>query len=148
MKTRIDALRRVVAVLLQITIPGWIGGYLALLMTLAMAPNIAQSGKMPPPWFFVIVGGAVVGFLTWLIGLIADRVSLRRLVLTVIFSALGLTVSFVLVHFLGPFMGYLRSKDLDFLPFLAVLAAPLAGAMAGYYWLWGKLRVEGAQSAG
>jgi hypothetical protein len=42
----------------------------------------------------IIFGGAVVGFLAWLFGLIADRISLIRLVLTVIMSMLGLTASF------------------------------------------------------
>jgi hypothetical protein len=100
------------------------------------------------PQLFVILGGAIVGFLTWFIGLIADRAFLRRLVLTVILSVLGFTLSFVLVHCADYYKDYLRSTGFfgfkGGLHFFAVIAGPLVGAMFGCYWLWGKLRTKSA----
>jgi hypothetical protein len=71
---QMNDLRRVVAVMLQVVMPGCIGAFLAFLMTGIML-GLGSSRPLLP---FVFFAGPVVGFLTWLFGLIADRASGER----------------------------------------------------------------------
>ena len=144
-------LRRVVAVLLQIVIPGCIGAALSVMMVFVM---FYPEGSPPSPVPILVFGGPVVGFLTWLFGLIADRASVERLVVTVFCALLGFIVSLFL-YFSGHWLPPTRADDLaeplalalylaTVVGFMLAIAAPLAGALAGYYWvwrLWGKLRI-------
>jgi hypothetical protein len=119
---------------LQIVIPGSICFYLVLWMGLGagMSPHPDRIGLLP----LVVLGGAVIGVLVWLIGLIADRASLVRLALTVALSILALSALFLV----DP--GLWTRVVPDALVYAAI-AAPLVGALAGYYWLWHKLHTEG-----
>jgi hypothetical protein len=120
--------------LLQIVIPAAIAVWLTIVMGFAV-----QRGPPVETPAMIILGGAVIGLFAWLPGLIVDRASLNRLVLTVALSILGVTVSVLL----------LGAMVLSFLPgaksplMFFVAAPPLAGAMAGYYWPWRKPHVEG-----
>lgn len=132
---------RRLALLLQVIVPGPIGLYLAYAMALGLPANPTNPPR-DELLLMIIFGGAVIGFLAWLLGLIADRISLTRLVLTVIMSMLGLTSSFLLIEaaILAP-LWVPRSwaaRDPPLVPLALIcgaLATPLAGAMAGYYWL-------------
>lgn len=132
---------RWLALLLQVIIPGAIGFYLAYAMALGLPANPTNPPR-DELLLMIIFGGAVVGFLAWLLGLIADRISLIRLVLTVIMSMLGLTVAFLLIEaaILAPLWAP-RSWAAGEPPVVLLaltfgaFATPLAGAMAGYYWL-------------
>jgi hypothetical protein len=136
-------LRRVVAVLLQVVIPGCIGAFLAFVMAGVMSSMKGNPGAILP---FVVFAGPVVGFLTWLFGLIADRASGERLLLTVLCATLGFLVSFLVLFF---FLAMATaSPDVAQSLALAIaatvggilaLAAPVAGALAGYHWV-GKQR--------
>jgi hypothetical protein len=136
---------RWLALLFQVIIPGPIGFYLAYAMALGV-PATPARGEIP---LIVILGGAVIGVLTWISGLIADRMSLTGLVLTIILSMLGLLVSYLLIEalVLAPLWAprSWASREQPAVPFLmliyAPLAAPLAGAMAGYYLPWRTPRV-------
>jgi hypothetical protein len=141
------------ALLLQVIFPGAIGLYLAYAMALGLPANPTNPPR-DELLLMIIFGGAVIGFLAWLLGLIADRISLIRLVLTVITSMLGLTVSFLLIEVAifaplwvpwswapwAPWASWApwaaREPPVLMLALIcAALATPLAGAMAGYYWL-------------
>ncbi len=134
-------LRRVVAVLLQVVIPGCIGAFFTFVVAGTMSTLRSPLDPLP----FVVLAGPVVGLLTWLFGLIADRGSGERLLLTVLYSALGCMVSYLLLlfgHWLQP-----RPYIAPPVPFALAIAigvgtllAPIAGAMAGYYWVRGKQR--------
>jgi hypothetical protein len=143
-----DDLRRVAAVLLQIVIPGGIGAALTLMMAFVM---FYPEGTPPSPAPIVVFGGPLVGFLTWLFGLIAHRASGERLVVTVLCAALGFIVS-LLLYFSGRWLPPLPRHAGDLaeplglalylaavVGFMLAIAAPLAGALAGYYWVWRKL---------
>jgi O-antigen/teichoic acid export membrane protein len=136
------------AVLLQIVIPGAIGAALTGLMAFVM---FYPEGTPPSPAPIFILGGPVVGFLTWLFGLIADRASRERLAMTVLCAALGFFVAFLLYLFLRwvPHRPGVAAAALSLVVAVA-FALPIAGAMAGYYWLWGKLRrnIEAAENEG
>jgi hypothetical protein len=132
---------RWLALLLQIVVPGAIGLFLAYGMALGLPAN-PTNPRRDELLLMILFGGAVIGFLAWLLGLIADRISLIRLVLTVITSVLGLTVSFLLIEaaILPPLLAYLpwaaREPPVVQLALICgAFATPLAGAMAGYYWL-------------
>src|SRR5262245_44340813 len=88
------------ALLLQVIIPGASGLYLAFAMAFGLHASPANLPKRAGDdlALIIILGGAVIGFLAWLFGLIADRISLIRLVLTVLLSMLGLTVSYLLIE--------------------------------------------------
>ena len=120
---------RWLALLLQVIIPGAIGLYLAFAMAFGLHANPAKRAREELA-LMIILGGAVIGFLAWLFGLIADRLSLIRLVLTVLLSMLGLTVSYLLIE------ASLLAPAWVFPVLFPALATPLAGAMAGYYWPW------------
>ena len=124
---------RWLALTLQIAIPGTIGFYLAFAMGWGLSEVPERAEGLP----LIVGGGAVIGFLAWLLGLIVDRVSVIRLVLTVALSMLGLTVSYLLLG------AMLRTRALPALLVYTAFAAPLVGAIVGYYWLWSKLHVEG-----
>src|SRR5262249_25652852 len=85
---------RWLALLLQVVIPGCIGAFLTLVMTSEFGATVLTIGPSLIP-VIIILGGAVIGFLAWLPGLIVDRTSLRRLRLTVVLSILGVTASFL-----------------------------------------------------
>ena len=85
---------RWLALLFQVIMPGPIGCYLAYAMALGM-PATAARNEIP---LIIILGGAVIGVLTWISGLITDRMSLTGLVLTVALSMLGLLVSYLLIE--------------------------------------------------
>jgi len=132
---------RWLALLLQVIVTGAIGLYLAYAMALGLPANPTNPPR-DELLLMIIFGGAVIGFLGWLLGLIADRISLIRLVLSVIMSMLGLTVSFLLIEvaILAPLWPPLswaaREPPVVQLAFVCgAFATPLAGAMAGYYWL-------------
>jgi hypothetical protein len=135
----LNDLRRVAAVLLQVVIPGCIGAFL----TFVMAGIISTLGTPLLP--FVVFAGPVVGFLTWLFGLIADRASGERLLLTVLFATLGFLVS-CLVFLSSSWLQFRADAAQPLVSALAILVgagwllAPLAGAMAGYYWVGRKQR--------
>jgi hypothetical protein len=129
------------ALLLQVIFPGAIGLYLAYAMALGLPANPTNPPR-DELLLMIIFGGAVIGFLAWLLGLIADRISLIRLVLTVITSMLGLTVSFLLIEaaifapLWVPWSWAAREPPVLMLALIcAALVTPIAGAMAGYYWL-------------
>src|SRR5262245_17657611 len=123
-----ESTMRWLALLLQIIVPGAIGLYLAFAMALGLPANPANPAR-DELLLMIIFGGAVIGFLAWLLVFIADRISLIRLVLTFVMSMLGLALSFLLIEaaILAPVLGVLA--------LFPALAAPLAGAMAGYYLL-------------
>lgn len=134
---------RVVAVLVQVVIPGCIGAFLTFVMahlTLDMEP-----GAILP---FVVFAGPVVGFLTWLFGLIADRASGERLLLTVLCATGGFLVSFLVLfssqQWLPPRPDVAQplGSALAIAGAVGSLLAPLGGAMAGYYWVRGKQRPD------
>jgi hypothetical protein len=137
---------RWLALLFQVILPGPIGLYLAYAMLLGMPATSARS-EIP---LIVILGGAVIGVLTWISGLIADRMSLIGLVLTIALSMLGLLVSYLLVEvaLLAPLWAPRSwlAREPPTVPLLimiyAPLAAPLAGAMAGYYLPWRRPRAQ------
>jgi hypothetical protein len=112
---------------MQIVIPGSIGAYLVLMMGMGMSEGSGREGVLA----VIVGGGAVIGLLVWLLGLIAAPASRIRLVWTAALSMLGLAVSYSLIE------ATLRAGEspLGSLLFFGALAAPLAGAMAGYYWL-------------
>jgi hypothetical protein len=141
-----DELRRVAAVVLQFVIAGCIGAVLSLMMVFVM---YYPEGSPPSPVPILVFGGPVVGFLTWLFGLIADRPSVERLVVTALCAALGFIVS-ILLYFSGRWLPPIRASDLaeplglavylaTLVGFTLAVAAPLAGALAGYYWAWRAL---------
>jgi hypothetical protein len=130
---------RWVALLLQVILPGPIGFYLAYAMVLGL-PATSARGEIP---LIIILGGAVIGILTWIAGLIADRMSLTGLLLTIALSMLGLTVSYLLIEAVvlaplwAPRSWLARDAPVAGLMLIyATLAAPLAGSMAGYYLPW------------
>ena len=93
--------------------------------------------------------GAVIGVLTWISGLIADRMSLTGLVLTIALSMLGLLVSYLLIEavLLAPLWApqSWAAREQPAVPLILIytaLAAPLAGAMAGYYLPWRRRRAQ------
>jgi hypothetical protein len=120
---------RLLVVLVQIALQGTIGSSLAYVMALGMA--MAPAADRTEIALMVIFGGLAVGFLTWLFGLLVDRISFLRLVLTVAFSMLGLFASYLIV---APMLW----RPPVWPAIFAAVATPLLGAMAGYYWLWGK----------
>jgi hypothetical protein len=121
---------RGLTLLLQIVIPAVVAVSVAIGMGLVMG-----SGGIATWILAVIVIGAVIGFFVWLPGLIVDRASLSRLVLTVALSILGGTGTALMALF---FHGSQSP-----LIFFASYAVPIGGAMAGYYWSWRKPHVEG-----
>jgi hypothetical protein len=133
---RINDLRRVVAVLLQVVFPGCIGAFLAYLM----AGTMFGLGSSRPLLPFVFFAGPVVGFVTWLFGLIADRASGERLLLTIIYATLGFLMSYSVIVFSDwPSHPAGAAQPPEWTLAIAVaVGAPLAGAMAGYYWAWRK----------
>jgi hypothetical protein len=92
----------------------------------------------------------VIGVLTWISGLIADRMSLTGLVLTITLSMLGLLVSYLLIEavLLAPLWAprSWAAREQPAVPLLiliyAPLAAPFAGAMVGYYLPWRRPRAR------
>ena len=74
-----------------------------------------------------------------------DRASIMRLSLTVAGSILGLTVSYLLFEYTrwAEVSAPLLHVTTGPLAYLAIFPAPPAGALAGYYWLWPKLQVDG-----
>jgi hypothetical protein len=140
-----ESVMRWLVLLLQVMMPGPIGLYLAYAMALGMPATPARN-EIP---LIIILGGAVIGLLTWISGLIADRVSLTGLVLTIALSMLGLMASYLLIEtaLLAP-LWVPRSWATQEPPVVllalvcAALVAPLAGAMAGYYLPWRKPRVQ------
>jgi len=136
---------RWLALLFQVIMPGPIGFYLAYAMALGM-PATAARNEIP---LIIILGGAVIGVLTWICGLITDRVSLTGLVLTIALSMLGLLVSYLLIEavLLAPLWAprSWATREQPAVPLIliyAALAAPLAGAMAGYYLPWRRPRAQ------
>ena len=132
---------RWLALLLQVIFPGAIGLYLGYAMALGLPANPTNPPR-DELLLMIIFGGAVIGFLAWLLGLIADRISPVRLLLTVIMSMLGLTLSFLLIEaaILAPLWvpqsWAARESPAVLLALICgAFATPLAGAMAGYYWL-------------
>lgn len=121
------------ALLLQIMMAGPIGFYLAYAMMLGLP---ATSGRNEIP-LIIILGGAGIGLLAWIPGLIADRVSLSRLVLTIALSMLGLLVSYLLVEATVSVPPWVPQSVIYGVPL-----APLAGAMAGYYWREPRTQAE------
>jgi hypothetical protein len=110
-------------------------------MALGMPATPARN-EIP---LIIILGGAVIGLLTWISGLIADRASLTGLVLTIALSMLGLTVSYLLIEtaILAPLWApRFGMRDTPMVLFFAALPAPLAGAMTGYYLPWRKPRAQ------
>ena len=136
---------RWLALLFQVIMPGPIGFYLAYAMALGMPATTARN-EIP---LIIVLGGVVIGLLTWIAGLIADRVSLTGLVLTITLSMLGLIVSYLLIetallapHWV-PRSWAAREPPVVLLALIgAALAAPLSGAMAGYYLPWRKPRAQ------
>lgn len=136
---------RWLALLFQVILPGPIGFYLAYAMALGVPATPARD-EIP---LIIILGGAVIGVLTWIAGLIADRMSLTGLVLTITLSMLGLLVSYLLIeatvsapHWV-PRSRAARDPPVVLLTMIyAALAAPLAGAMAGYYLPWRRPRAQ------
>lgn len=124
---------RWLAALLQIGIPGPIGAYLALAMGMGMSEGPGRSSILT----VIVVGGAVIGLLVWLLGLIAAPASRIRLVWTVALSSLGFLVSYLLIEEI------VRGSPVSVVLFYPALAAPLVGAMAGYYWPRRGPRAEG-----
>jgi hypothetical protein len=129
------------ALSLQVIVPGAIGLFLAYSMALGLPANPTTPPRDELLVMFIF-GGAVIGFLAWLFGLIVDRISLIRLALTVIMSMLGLAASFLLIEaaILAPLWApqswAAREPPVVLLALIcAALATPLAGAIAGYYWL-------------
>jgi len=125
--------------MLQAVIPGCVGAF----VTFVMAGVVFPLTTTPLP--FVVFGGLVVGFLTWLFGLVADRASGERLLLTVLYAALGFLVSYLLLlswHWLQPRADVAQPlvSALAIAVAIGAVLAPLAGAMAGYYWVAGKQR--------
>jgi len=136
---------RWLALLLQVIMPGPIGFYLAYAMALGMPATPARN-EIP---LIIILGGVVIGLLTWISGLIADRLSLTGLVLTITLSMLGLMASYLLIEtaLLAPLWvprsWAAREPPVVLLALIcAALSAPLAGAMAGYYLPWREPRVQ------
>jgi hypothetical protein len=126
---------RWLALLFQVIIPGPVGFYLAYAMALGMPATPARN-EIP---FIIILGGAVIGVLTWISGLIADRMSLIGPVLTIAFSMLGLLVSYLLIEavLFAPLWAprswaALEQSTVPLILIYAALAAPLTGAMVGY----------------
>jgi hypothetical protein len=124
----------------QIVIPGAIGLCLTLVMTSEFGAMVLTIGPALIP-AIVILGGAVIGFLAWLPGLIVDQASLGRLRLTVILSILAVTASFLPIVVVA-WDPRVRSPLMLYVIDVAA-AAPLAGAMTGYYWLWRAPHTEG-----
>ncbi len=128
----------------QVIMPGPIGFYVAYAMALGM-PATAARNEIP---FIIIHGGAVIGVLTWISGLIADRMSLTGLVLTIALSMLGLLSSYLLIEAVllaplwAPRLGAREQPVVPLILIYAALAAPLAGAMAGYYLPWRRPRAH------
>jgi Na+/H+ antiporter NhaA len=126
-----------VAVLCQIVLAGGIGTFLSL----AMGQLMYEGRRVPEGLqiFFlgVVFGGPVIGFLTWFFGLVADRASGYRLATTILCAAGGVFVAGLLYIFLqrSP-----RGDVSEAVATLAGLVLPIAGAMAGYYWPWRRLR--------
>jgi hypothetical protein len=137
---------RVVAVLLQVVIPGGVSAFLTLVMGLLMLDLMDSPGAFLP---LVVFAGLVVGFPTWLFGLIADRASGQRLLLTILCTTGGALVSFLVLYLSS--VPYFSSQWLPPRPptsalaiastvrGVLILAGPLAGALVGYYWVGGKL---------
>jgi hypothetical protein len=135
---------RTLAVLLQIAIPGVLGGFPVIMLGLGLVRPIAtpdRSGFLQ----LIVYGGAAVGVAAWFLGLIVDRASPMRLLLTVAGSILGLTVSYLLLEHArwAEVSAPLLHVATGPLAYLAAFPAPLAGALAGYYWLWPKLQMDG-----
>jgi len=118
---------RLLVVLVQIGLQATIGSSLAYVMALGMA--MAPTSDRTEIALMVAFGGAAIGFLTWPFGLLVDRPSFLRLVLTLAFSLLGLFASYLILE------PMLWRPPMWPALFVAV-ATPLVGAMAGYYWLW------------
>lgn len=134
---------RWLALLLQIIVPSPIGFYLAYAMALGM-PATSDRSEIP---VMVILGGTAVGLLTWIFGLIADRLSFTRLAWTIALSMMGLAVSYLVIeaavlapHWMPRSWVAQDSPVPALIVIGAALAAPLAGAMAGYYAPWRKAR--------
>src|SRR5262245_451517 len=130
-----DVRRRVVAVLLQVVIPGCVGAFLTFVMAHLMSD--LEPGALLP---FVVFTGPIVGLLTWLFGLFADRASGERLLLTVLCATGGLLVSFLVLFFSSRWLPPRPDVGQPFGSALAIAAvgsllAPLGGALAGYYWV-------------
>jgi hypothetical protein len=141
-----ELLMRWLALLFQVITPGPIGFYLAYAMALGL-PATSSRNEIP---LIIILGGAVVGVLTWISGLISDRLSLTGLVLTIAMSMLGLLVSYLLIEavLLAPLWAPRSWAALEQLavPLIlidAALVVPLAGAMAGYYLPSRRPRAQG-----
>src|SRR5262245_18362166 len=117
-----ESVMRWVALAFQIVIPGAIGSYLVMAMAMGLsAPPRARGDEIP---LMILLGGPVIGFLAWLLGLIADRISMVRLVLTVALVTLGLTASYLLIELLI----WARLPAVPLFLGLAI-AGPPAGAM-------------------
>lgn len=72
----------------------------------------------------IVYDGAIIGVLVWLLGCIRSRASLARLGLAVAFAIVGMAVRVIV---LSDFDGMDRLRG-------GKLAAPILGALAGYYW--------------
>jgi hypothetical protein len=137
---------RWLALLFQVILPGPIGLYLGYAMALGLPATPARD-EIP---LAIVLGGAVIGVLTWISGLIADRMSFTGLVLTIAFSMLGLFVSYLLVeavllapHWAPRSWAVRGPPPVPLLMLIyAPMAAPLAGAMAGYYLPWRRPRAQ------
>jgi hypothetical protein len=137
---------RWLALLFQVILPGPFGLYLGYAMALGVSATPARD-EIP---LIIILGGTVIGVLTWIAGLIADRMSLTGLVLTIAFSMLGLFVSYLLVEAMPLTLNWVprswTNREPPPLPMLmlmfAPIVAPLAGAMAGYYLPWRTPRTQ------